>query len=121
MKKSEKKILAAFNRLESSAQETLLAFAEFLASRNANENHPVQVPEPRIIQRPDNESVVAAIKRLSASYPMLDKPQLLNESSAIMTKHVMQGVKAEVAVDELEMLFLRFYEELLEQSTNSSQ
>ena len=120
MKTSEKKLLAAFNRLDTSAQDTLLAFAEFLLSRNADENHSsVPVQEPRTIHRPDNESVVAAIKRLSASYPMLDKPQLLNESSAIMTRHVMQGVKAEVAIDELEALFSRFYEELLEQSTSN--
>ena len=122
MKTSEKKLLAAFKRLEASEQETLLAFAEFLSLRDAGKNlSSASVPEPQIIKRPEKETVVAAIKRLSASYPMLEKPQLLNESSTIMTKHVMQGVKAEVAIDELEALFLQFYEELVGESSKNTQ
>lgn len=112
MKSAEKKLLALHKRLGSPEQEMLLAFAEFLSLRNTGDNLPAEpVAKPQIIQRPESESVVAAIKRLSASYPMLDKPQLLNESSAIMTKHVMQGKEAEAAIDELEVLFLQFYEE----------
>ena len=72
--------------------------------------------EPQVIPRPENESVVAAIKRLTATYPMLDKPQLLNETSALMTKHVMQGVGVVEVIDELEDLFLRFYNELISAS-----
>ena len=115
MKSSEKKLVALYNRLETSGQETLLAFAEFLSLRNADGDIPeVILEKPQIIPRPETETVVAAIKRLSASYPMLEKPQLLNEASAIMTKHVMQGHELENAIDELEALFLRFYEEMVE-------
>ena len=114
IKSAEKKLLTSFKRLEAKEQEMLLAFAEFLAHREIDSGLPVEpLAKPQIIQRPESESVVAAIKRLSASYPMLDKPQLLNESSAIMTKHVMQGKEAEAAIDELEALFLKFYEELV--------
>jgi len=122
MKSSEKKLLALYNRLETSGQETLLAFAEFLSVRNANGDTPEAVLEkPQIIPRPETETVVAAIKRLSASYPMLEKPQLLNEASAIMTKHVMQGKEIEHAIDELEALFLRFYEEMVEDFNKGKQ
>jgi hypothetical protein len=115
MKSSEKKLLALYNRLETSGQETLLAFAEFLSLRNLEGDIQEAVLEkPQIIPRPETETVVAAIKRLSASYPMLEKPQLLNEASAIMTKHVMQGHELENAIDELEALFLRFYEKMVE-------
>ena len=118
MKSAEKKLLATFNQLESSKQESLLAFAEFLSTRNAGDDSPLApLAKPQIIQRPESESVVAAIKRLSASYPMLEKPQLLNQASAIMTKHVMQGQGVEFAIDELEVLFLQFYEELVEDSS----
>ena len=110
MKLAEKKILASFKRLETSGQETLLAFAEFLSQHIVADDLPVA--KPNIIQRPESESVVAAIKRLSASYPMLEKPELLNKASAIMTKHVMQGHAVESAIDELEALFLQFYEDL---------
>jgi len=110
MKPAEKKLLASFRQLENSEQETLLAFAKFLSQHNAGDDLPVA--KPQIIPRPENESVVAAIKRLSASYPMLEKPELLNKASAIMTKHVMQGHEVELAIDELEAIFLQFYEDL---------
>ena len=115
MSPAEKKLLALFKRLDSSGQETLLAFAAFLDERKGGEAQPVEsIPEPKPIPRPENESVVAAIKRLSATYSMLETPRLLNETSALMTQHVMQGKKAPVIIDELEALFLKFYEELLE-------
>ena len=115
MKSAEKKLLASFKQLEISEQGTLLAFAEFLALQKTGSNLSKAVLEkPQITPRPETESVVAAIKRLSASYPMLDKPELLNKTSAIMTKHVMQGHEAGLAVDELEALFLQFYEQLVE-------
>jgi hypothetical protein len=114
MKTSEKKLLASFNKLETPDQETLLAFAEFLSLRNAGGNLSQEpIAKPQIIPRPETESVVAAIKRLSASYPMLEKPELLNKASAIMTKHVMQGHEVELAIDELEALFLQFYEDMV--------
>ena len=113
MKSAEKKLLALFKRLETSDRETLLAFADFLSSRSAGDHFPkAPIAKPKIIDRPESESVVAAIKRLSASYPMLEKPELLNKASAIMTKHVMQGHEAELAIDELETLFLKFYEDM---------
>lgn len=114
MNPAEKKLLAFYNQLGSSEQEMLLTFAEFLAQRKNPEDQASQeVPEPKKIPRPESESVVAAIKRLSATYPMLDKPQLLNETSALMTKHVMQGMDTVDVVDELEALFDRFYQEMV--------
>lgn len=116
MKSAEKKLLGLFGKLDSSEQETLLAFAEFLLERDkAGQKHPEPVPEPQLIPRPETESVVAAIKRLSASYPMLETPQILNETSALMTKHVMQGMGANEVIDELEALFSRFYNEMVEE------
>lgn len=122
MKSAEKKLLAIFKRLEASDRETLLAFAEFLSQRSPGEDlSDVPIAIPQIIPRPEEESVVGAIKRLSASYPMLDKPELLNKASAIMTKHVMQGHEAELAINELESLFLQFYEELVGESSKNTQ
>lgn len=114
MNSAEKKLLSFYNRLGASEQEMLLTFAEFLSQRNESIDKLAEpVPEPQEIPRPENESVVAAIKRLTATYPMLDKPQLLNETSALMTKHVMQGMDVIDVVDELEALFDRFYQELV--------
>ncbi|RMD69783.1 MAG: Crp/Fnr family transcriptional regulator [Gammaproteobacteria bacterium] len=102
-----------FRRLDEQDKQTLMAFAAFLASR-AQEKEAAPV-EPRIIPRPPKESVVGAIKRLSASYPMLDKAKLLNETSALMAQHVMQGRPAKEVIDELEVMFRRHYERYLEE------
>jgi len=110
---AEKQLLAHFERLSDSQRETLLSFAEFLAQQSASlpaESAPVA--EPRAIARPPQESVVAAIKRLNNTYFMLeDRAGLLNETSVLMTQHVMQGRDIDEVIDELEAVFARFYDE----------
>lgn len=91
----------------------LLDFAEFLAARYPGQR---EIARPDIIPRPDQESVVKAIKRLSASYPMLDRAKMLNETSVLMTQHVIQGRDVVEVIDELEVLFRRHYEALVENS-----
>ena len=110
MTSTEKRLLRLFRNLEDQERDTLLAFAEFLSSRAAPKP-PSELPTPELIPRPDNESVVAAIRRLSASYSMLDKGRMLNDTSNLMTQHVMQGRPAKEVVDELEEVFRRHYEQ----------
>ena len=123
MKPIEKKLIKLFNRLSSPERNMLMAFAEFLTQRGsgqAQESDPT-VPEPAEIPRPANESVVAAIKRLSATYHMLDDSRLLNDSSVLMSQHVMQGKEAEQVIDELEVLFKRYYDELVKDFTGAQE
>jgi hypothetical protein len=56
---------------------------------------------------------VAAIKRLSDTYFMLDRSLLLDETSSLMTAHLMSGRSAVEVVDELEQLFQQKYQEYL--------
>ena len=112
MNPAEKKILAVFKKLSKADRESLQVFGEFLLSRQKGQVLE-DIPEPQLTPRGENESVVAALKRLSASYPMLDKPELLNESSTLMTQHVMQGRDVNEVIDDLETLFDRFYQQLL--------
>lgn len=108
------KLASLFAQLSAPQQETLMAFAEFLASREPrHQEQPEPIAEPLFMERPSKESVIAAIKRLSASYPMLDKAILLNETSALMTQHMMQGRPAPEVIDELENLFDRTYQQLI--------
>ena len=120
MTPAEKKLLSVFKKLTMTEQENLQAYGEFLLTRHRVKS-PQPVPEPQLIPRGENESIVAAIKRLSASYSMLEKPQLLNETSVLMTQHVMQGRAVNEVVDELEALFARFYQELLDEHASSVQ
>ena len=92
------------DKLGDDAREQLLAFAEFLLQRGTTTG-PAEAIEPQPIPRPDQETVVAAIRRLSATYSMLDRKALLNETSSLMSAHVLQGRPAVEVIDELEALF----------------
>ncbi|CAK0741474.1 Crp/Fnr family transcriptional regulator [Gammaproteobacteria bacterium] len=107
MTSTQKKLLRFFEDLEENQQEMLLAFAEFLHSRSQ-----IKVPQtPQPIPRPPQESVIRAIKRLSATYPMLNESRLLHETSARMTAHLLEGQSAESVIDELEVFFRNEFEQ----------
>ena len=114
MKPIEKKLLKLFNSLGGPERDMLLGFAEYLAAR-AGEPAKIQqtIPPPLDVPRPEKESVVAAIKRLSSTYHMLDDNRLLNEASVLMSQHVMQGREAEQVIEDLQALFHKFYEDML--------
>ncbi|EGV18581.1 hypothetical protein [Thiocapsa marina] len=102
--------MRAFRALGAAERETLLAFAEFLVQRGAATPETHSGPrEPTPVPRPSAESVVAAIKRLSKTYGMLDRGPMLNETSALMSAHVLQGRSAREVIDDLEALFARHY------------
>lgn len=119
MNSAEKKLLSVFKKLSKAEQVSLQTFGEFLLSRE-NDAMPEVIPEPQHAPRAENESVVAALKRLSASYPMLEKPELLNKSSVLMTQHVMQGRDVNEVIDDLEALFDKFYQDLINELGVSS-
>lgn len=90
---------------------TLLQFSEFLLARVPDaEAADAPLPEPKPIPRPAEESVIKAMRRLSETYFMLDRGPLLNETSALMAQHVMQGRKAAEVIDDLEAVFSAQYE-----------
>ena len=109
----QQRLQRIFNQLPSEQQQTLLAFAEFLQSRLI-EPPPAQ---PQRLPRPPNESVIAAIKRLAQSYPMLDKAIMLNETSHLMTEHILQGRNKVEVIEELETVFLKHYEKYIHEKT----
>lgn len=109
----EKRLRKIYRELNPQDQASLLRFAEFLAASSSPTVAPMNTfPEPEAIARPAQESVVKAIKRLTATYPMIERDRLLNETSTLMSAHVLQGKPAAEVIDELEALFLRHYQEL---------
>jgi hypothetical protein len=102
-----------FGQLSAEGKQALLDYAEFLLDKYG-EAPDETLPEPEPIPRPDDESVVKAIKRLSSSYFMVDRSSILHETSALMAEHVMQGRAAVEVIDELEVLFERQYKKLQE-------
>lgn len=113
MRDDEKKLRLIYNTLPEDKRLMVIEFAEFLQSRTKVEDkYGGVIPKPRLIRADDDESVVGAIKRLSASYFMLDRAKMLNETSILVTQHVMhERDKAEV-IAEMEEVFARHYENL---------
>lgn len=110
MSTDSKKLLRIYRGLSEARKTALYEFAEYLASRDEAEGLNQVSQEPVEIPRPEEETVVKAIQRLMASYPMLDRNKLLNDTSAQMTRHIMQGIPAVAVIDELEIIFRRHYE-----------
>ena len=105
MNKKESKLLNIFSDLDENDQSSIVSFAEFLLEKAKQDGRLIVVDKPVEISRPEEERVVAAIKRLSATFPMLKKNSMLNETAALMSEHILKGRKAEDVIDELETLF----------------
>ena len=110
MKRDEKELLNLLRALPPEQQATLFAFAEFLLARTADAPGERAAPEP--IPRPAEEKVVHAIKRLRATYPMLDHSKMLHEISEYMTQHMIMGKPGREVIDDMEVTFRRHYEQL---------
>ena len=119
----EEQFLQLLNRLSSADQHALLAFARFLdqnaasgvesASGSLTEtetfSQPGQEKEPNLIEPAEDETVVAAIKRLRASYPMLSRRVMLEHVTIFMSQHMMDGRDKEEVIAELERVFEQQY------------
>lgn len=118
MPKPDKRLLEVHSRLNPDNRDSLLSFAEFLLSRQPLEDptetldDAAELQAPLDIPRPDDESVVGAIRRLRASYPMIERSAVFHQSSSLMTRHIVEGVASETIIDELEALFASEYDKL---------
>jgi hypothetical protein len=101
---AEKACLAAFRALDAAGQRSLLDFAAFLQSRQPPAAPPA---EPAVAPRPEQETVVAAIRRLTAGYGGVNTDLLLHDVSGLMSQHMLQGRAAGEVIDDLEALFAR--------------
>ena len=134
MTEQEQSLLDIYRQLSEHDAHSLIRFAEFLAgyevatakivdqaNQDLIETAEVEVgddqtstsadsiPLPEKIERPEQERVVDALKRLSATYPMLDKKHLLDKASELVAQHVMFGKPAKQVIDEVEEVFSQAY------------
>jgi hypothetical protein len=121
MASSERQLLDFYQRLGPDEQATLLAFAEFLCQRGPStvdtpRTDRVEIPEPVPIVRPEQESLVAGLKRLSQTYPMLSKTEMLTATSDLVARNIMLGTDPAQVIDQLEDIFREHYRKLREQS-----
>ena len=116
MSTDSQRLVKIFNGLNQQQQNSLLDFAEYLQqqclteeTQQGQEKH-VPLDSPR----PENENVVNAIKRLRASYFMLNADDLLNESSTLMAQFMLHGRQADEVIDDLEKVFQNYYKKYLQ-------
>jgi hypothetical protein len=118
--KQHEKIIGVLESLSAADQAAVISFAEFLLSRATTVKAvpvsapavAVEIPEPELGPRPQDEKVVAAVKRLSKAYYMLDKSKMLGVTSDLVTQHILQGRGAKEVIDELEQVFADHYRQL---------
>lgn len=129
MTEQEESLLNLYRQLTEHDAHALLRYAEFLAGYEqttadiVEKNDTVQtesapesennIPVPEVIERPEKERVVDALKRLSATYPMLDKKGLLDKASELVAQHVMFGKPAPQVIDEIETIFSTAYDKFV--------
>lgn len=112
--RDSKRLVSILRSLSEARQQALMEYAEFLAEKEGADLAAAPPSEPLTIPRPEHESVVKAIQRLMQTYPMLERKQIFHEASAQMTRHLIHGVAAAEAIDELERIFARQYQQHLD-------
>jgi hypothetical protein len=105
----EKRLLSRFRELGEARRAMLLEFADFLAGREGIVE-PETPREPLPIPRPEQESVIKAVRRLMETYPMLERAKLLHVTSEQMTRHMVHGDPAVEVIDRLETVFRETFE-----------
>jgi len=109
-------LVKLFDGLNEQRKKSLLDYARYLEHVSSSDE-PEQKAEklqPLENSRPDKENVVNAIKRLRASYFMLNTDDLLNETSSLMAQFMIQGREADDVIDELEQVFDSHYKKYLQ-------
>lgn len=120
---TDQHLMDIYRQLGDADRAMLQAFAEFLLQRNrsavvAAPLTGAPVPEPEAIPRPVQESVVAGLKRLSKTYPMLDKSEMLSATSDLVARHILEGTGAGEVIEQLEEIFAAHYRQLKQDRDN---
>jgi hypothetical protein len=110
--KSSQALIDLYESMDEERKLSLCEFADFLYAKTG----PVvkEIPAPEVIPRPEDETVVGAIKRLKGKYHMVESMSVFSAASALMTDHMVKGRDAVEVIDEMEILFESAYKELLE-------
>lgn len=107
-KRHIKRLEEILRRLPDEMASVLMEYAEFLDHRHGRDPLP---QDSLSIPRPEQESVVQAMKRLTKTYPMIDTEKLLHQAGDLMGQHLMQARPAPEVIDDLEALFRQYYEQ----------
>ncbi len=109
----QRELLVLYTNLSKDDRQSLINFGRFLVSQQqaaCGQSAEESISsEPLDISRPEDETVINAIRRLSQTYPMLDSKTLIDGTSMLLSAHVLQGKSAQQVINELELLFEQKY------------
>lgn len=117
--KSSAELTDLYEAMDDQRKQSLSDFADFLYAQA----DPIskEIPPPEDIPRPETETVVGAIKRLKSTYPMIGSMTVFSSASALMTEHMVNGRNVVEVIDEMEVLFVKAYDEMLEDKAPSAE
>ncbi|MCW8852705.1 MAG: Crp/Fnr family transcriptional regulator [Gammaproteobacteria bacterium] len=110
--KDGKALIELYDSMDDERKRSLCDFADFLYAQAGPVSK--EIPEPDEIPRPEQETVVGAVKRLKAKYHMVESMTVFSSASALMTDHMVKGRDVAEVIDEMEMLFEDAYKNMLQ-------
>ncbi len=112
--KSSKALIDLYESMDDERKRSLCDFADFLYAKA----EPVskEIPAPEEVPRPQQETVVGAVKRLKIKYHMVESMSVFSAASSLMTDHMVKGRDVVEVINEMEVLFEEAYDQLLQDS-----
>lgn len=110
--KSSQQLIKLYESMNEEQQRSLSDFADFLFDRHGPAIKEILPPEN--IPRPEQETVVGAIKRLKSTYHMVESMTVFSSASSLMTEHMVKGRDVNEVIDEMEKLFDDAYRKMLQ-------
>lgn len=112
MIKNSKELIDLYEAMDDERKLSLGDFADFLYAKAG----PVvkEIPPPEDVPRPEQETVVGAVKRLKTKYHMVESMTVFSAASSLMTDHMVKGRDVVEVIDEMEVLFEEAYKKLLQ-------
>jgi aspartokinase-like uncharacterized kinase len=110
--KSSSVLIDLYESMDDERKASLCDFADFLYAKADPINKEILPPDD--IVRPEKETVVGAVKRLKATYHMIESMSVFSAASALMTDHMVKGRDIVEVIDEMEVLFEDSYKKLVQ-------
>ena len=117
--KSSQALIDLYESMDDERKLSLCDFADFLYAKAGPVSK--EIPAPEDVTRPQEETVVGAVKRLKIKYHMVESMSVFSAASALMTDHMVKGRDVIEVIDEMEILFEEAYDKLLQDNTSQDE
>jgi len=110
--KSSRQLIELYESMDEDRKRSLCDFIDYLYAQA--EPISKDIPPPDKKSRPEKETVVGAVKRLKLTYHMVESMTVFSEASSLMTEHMVKGRDVVEVIDDMEILFEKAYQKLLQ-------